>query len=531
MKHKLALVLLLIVAAPLAIVGWLGARIVRDEQTVVEHRLRELVTGQLRAIDAAVATSLGAYEQRVLEEMRPYSIDHEELRRRSRESALVAQFYVLDADGGMLFPPVSSPADLTQAEREALQRSASLWDGGGLVTGAGENETNSPSGWRTWYWGNGLQWMFWVRDGGRIHVAEINRGRLLAELIAALPDSGTGAAAEGRVRLLDSTGAVLYQWGDTEDEENPRVTARLPLRAPLSAWSLDFVTGGGAAFANTVASSFLLTMIPSIALLAVLVIGLAYYLHREQARALREASQRVSFVNQVSHELKTPLTNIRMYAEMLEDELDGRDERSARYLGVIVSESQRLSRLIANVLSFSRHQREALTLRYQEAVPDEVLRGVIEHFGPALEARGIVVELALHADEPRSLDPDVLGQIAGNLVSNVEKYASQGRRLRIESSLQGEMLHVCVEDNGPGVPERERAKVFEPFYRVHDSLSEGVSGTGIGLSISRDLARLHGGDVVLEGTAAGQSPGARFRITLRCPPVASDAAPRQGDSA
>ncbi|MBK9168884.1 MAG: HAMP domain-containing histidine kinase [Bryobacterales bacterium] len=516
MKPRLTAVLLLIVAAPLAIVGWLGARVVRDEQAVVEHRFQELIGGQLRAVDAAIATSLDAYRERVLEQMRPFTPDRAELRRRSRESPLAIQFYVLGADGKVEFPPVDSPGDLAATEREALRRTAQIWDGGDLGAGAGESETGSETGWKAWYWGNGLQMMLWTRDANRIHAAEINRTRLLAELVGALPETDAAAPelADGRIRLLDATGAVLYQWGALEDEDDVRTAVRFPLRAPLNAWTLEYVSGGGAAFGSAVTGGFLLTLIPSLALLGVVVIGLAYYFYREQSREAREAEQRVSFVNQVSHELKTPLTNIRMYAEMLEQGPGEADPRMARYLGVIVSESQRLSRLIANVLTFSRKQHHALNLRFEDAVPDDVLRTAVEHFRPALEAKGLAVELDLRAGESRRFDPDVLGQIAANLVSNVEKYAAAGEWLRIESCLRDGTIEICVEDRGPGIQERERGRIFEPFYRIHNSLTEGVSGTGIGLSISRDLARLHGGDVVLE--PGGE--GARFRVILQCQP-------------
>jgi hypothetical protein len=210
LKPKLTLILLLIVAVPLAVVGWLGARIVRDEQTVVEHRIRELATGQLRAIDSVITAALSAYENRVLEEMRPFDANREELRRRSRESSLVSQYYVVDADGSLSYPPVSTPTELTQSEKDALQRTAQLWDGGSLLSGAGEEGADSTSGWRPWYWGNGLQWMYWVREGSQIYVAEINRSRFLAELMAALPDGevDVAAMAGGQVRLLDSTGDV-----------------------------------------------------------------------------------------------------------------------------------------------------------------------------------------------------------------------------------------------------------------------------------------------------------------------------------
>jgi signal transduction histidine kinase len=515
LKPKLTAVLLLIVLTPLAIVGWLGAKLVQDEQAMVRQRVEELTVGQLQAIDAAVATALDSYQQELLREMRPIAAGREEWRRRSRVSALATQFYVLDEAGQLQFPPVGSPQDLSVTEREALQRTASIWDGGDLLASAEESAATAESGWKAWYWGNGLQMMLWTREGQRIGAAEVNRTRLLADLVAALPETDAMAPQlrDGRIQLLDSTGALLYQWGAVPEGEALERVARIPLRAPLSAWSLEYMAAGGGTPGGVGTGGMLLTVVPSLIALALAVTGLAVYFYREQSREAREAAQRVSFVNQVSHELKTPLTNIRMYAELLEKETDENNAKLQRYLGVIVAESQRLSRLIANVLTFSRGQRQSLQLHLLGAVPDEVIRTVMEQFGPSLEARGIAVELDLAAERECLLDADVLGQIVGNLVSNVEKYGAAGKWMRVASRQSEEELLVTVEDRGPGVPVGERERIFAAFYRIHNSLTEGVSGTGIGLSIARELARLHGGDVVLE---EDKQEGARFRVTLRC---------------
>lgn len=517
MKPKLTAVLLLIVLTPLAIVGWLGAKLVQDEQAMVRQRVEELTVGQLRAIDAAIATALDSYQQELLREMRPLAADREEWRRRSRVSALATQFYVLDEAGQLQYPPVGSPQELSVTEREALQRTAPIWDGGDLVASAEESAATAESGWKAWYWGNGLQMMLWTRAGRRIGAAEVNRTRLLADLVATLPETDAVAPQlrGGRIQLLDSTGALLYQWGAVAEGEGAALerVARIPLRAPLSAWSLEYVAAGGGTPGGVGTGEMLLTVVPSLIALALAVTGMAVYFYREQSREMREAEQRVSFVNQVSHELKTPLTNIRMYAELLEKETDENDAKLQRYLGVIVAESQRLSRLIANVLTFSRGQRQALQLRLLGAVPDEVIGTVMEQFAPSLEARGIAAELDLAAAKECLLDADVLGQIVGNLVSNVEKYGAAGKWLRVASRQSEGELQVTVEDRGPGVPPGERERIFAAFYRIHNSLTEGVSGTGIGLSIARELARLHGGDVVLEEE---RQQGARFRVTLRC---------------
>ena len=542
MKPKLTVILVLIVVAPLAIVGWLGARLVQDEQVVVEHGLRELMLGRLRTVDEALARSLEDYAETVLEEMNPFTVDQGELRKRTRQSPYVEQYYVLDADGRLLFPPVRTLVSLTSEERDALGRTREIWDKGVLadLDYAGEDSATRPSspqsaptsdsggvydqersvnpkGWHAWYRGSGLQLMLWARNGETTHAAEINRTRLLAELIASLPETSAAAPelTEGRIRLVDSAGRALYQWGAFQTEEDSRPVTSLSLAAPLGAWSLEY--HASAVFGSAVTSGLLINLAAGLALLAATVIGLTYYFYREQSREMREAVQRVSFVNQVSHELKTPLTNIRMYAELLERDSEEKDERLRRHIDVIVSESRRLSRLIGNVLTFSRKQRRTLEIHPKPGVVDDVVRSVLDHFRPALDAKQIEVEFKHGASESVSFDSDALEQIVGNLISNVEKYGAAGKHMELACQRLGDIVEITVTDRGPGLPARERPRIFEPFYRVSSAHTDGVVGTGIGLSIARDLARLHGGDLELDPTEIG----ARFRVTLQCPPAAT----------
>ena len=166
---------------------------------------------------------------------------------------------------------------------------------------------------------------------------------------------------------------------------------------------------------------------------------------------MREAGQRVTFVNQVSHELKTPLTNIRMYAEILEDELSD-EPRMQGFAGIIASESQRLARLILNLLSFSRSQREELQIRRTRGSVDEVVKRTLERFRPAFEAAAIEAKVELAALQPTCFDADVLEQVLGNLLSNVEKYAREGGTVRVTTQQEGDEVRITVRDDGPGIP-------------------------------------------------------------------------------
>lgn len=377
----------------------------------------------------------------------------------------------------------------------------------------GKRDSTALHGWYTWMKGGKWAWLLWREDkNGRITWLEINRERFVRALADRLPAAHRGypRLLNERFELVDSTGRVLYRWGtyDPRVGEAPRVTLDLP--RPFHHWRWHCFVDPvelEAAFGRSALFNLLTGLIVSnIALL-----GLALYLFREYSRKIRDAALRVNFVNQISHELKTPLTNVRMYAELLENSLPEDDEKSARYLDVVISESQRLSRLIGNVLTFGRKQRDALNLNLTLANPDEVISAVLEQFRPSMEQRGIRIEVDYNAPREAKLDVDVLQQILGNLFSNVEKYAASGGFMEVRSQQDGDIITVTVADRGPGIPDGHHETIFQPFYRLSDKLADGVTGTGIGLSIARDLARLHGGDLVL----VPAEKGACFRLTLR----------------
>ncbi|MCX5771749.1 MAG: HAMP domain-containing sensor histidine kinase, partial [Candidatus Hydrogenedentes bacterium] len=377
--------------------------------------------------------------------------------------------------------------------------------------------TSANRGWYVWYWGDGLNLIYWWRGAdGKLFGAEMNSARLAADIIGILPE-GAQLGDQGRIVVRDSRGQRIHQWGGQPVKEGDQPAAVLALGWPLASWTLEHYASSNL-LGGDYGRGVMMNLAVGLVLLGFAVVALAVYYYRETAREVREASQRVTFVNQVSHELKTPLTNIRMYAELLEDDLQLRlpeeGGQISRCISVIVAESQRLSRLIGNVLTFSRQQRGALTLHPTVVAPDDILREVSARFEPALAARQIKILLDLAAERPRCLDSDVLEQILGNLLNNVEKYAVGATSVRISSTQDGDMLNIIVEDDGPGITLREAGRIFAPFYRVSNRLTDGVSGTGIGLTIARDLARLHGGDLTLETTG----PGARFRIRLNAPP-------------
>ena len=353
-----------------------------------------------------------------------------------------------------------------------------------------------------WYWGSDANLIFWQQNNdGSIVGVEMEPIRVKADLISRLPDTAPDSASDFRLRLLDTAGHVVYQWGNfgiAESKDIPQ--QRRPLSYPLSSWSLEYF---GEPFSQAGFSRYSLLL--SFLGFAFLIAALAWFLYREQTREMRLAAQRVQFVSQVSHELKTPLTNIRMYAEMLEQQIEDA-EQPKRYLQVITDESKRLSRLISNVLNFSRAPR----VHKREIIPDDVIKQSIQHFTPGFAAKNIILETRLNSADTINTDPDILEQILNNLLSNVEKYAADGKRLDISSEIKDKSFHLRVRDYGNGISRAERKHIFKPFYRINDKLTEGVSGTGIGLTIARQQAQYLGGTLELIDV----EPGACFELTL-----------------
>jgi len=249
--------------------------------------------------------------------------------------------------------------------------------------------------------------------------------------------------------------------------------------------------------------------------LTILLVGGGILLFFQQRRAMRLAAERVSFVNRVSHELGAPLTNVMLNLELARDHLPDPPPAALHRLDLVNEEMQRLSRLVANVLTFSRKERDAIQLHPVPCIPAEVVSGVIETFRPALERRGIKIETDLQAGHEAVLDPDALAQITGNLISNVEKYAFSGGWMHVSAACQDDWLVIEVRDRGPGIPASHRKRIFAPFARVHQAVNEGSSGTGLGLAIARELARRMGGE--LELLASEEGSAFRLRISSSTP--------------
>jgi len=228
-------------------------------------------------------------------------------------------------------------------------------------------------------------------------------------------------------------------------------------------------------------------------------------------RQMALAQQKTDFVSNVSHELKTPLTSIRMFAELMQN--GAAEAKRSQYLRIIMVEAERLTRLINNVLDFARLERRQ---KHYEMRPLD-LHALVARVWEAQE-------LHLHESAfttrweaapppyPITGDEDALAQILVNLLSNAEKYAGERKEVELRTRLEDGCVCVGVLDRGLGVPAGQERKIFEAFHRAHDALASGIQGSGLGLTLAQQMAREHGGEI----TCAPRDGGGSV-FTLRIP--------------
>jgi two-component system phosphate regulon sensor histidine kinase PhoR len=245
--------------------------------------------------------------------------------------------------------------------------------------------------------------------------------------------------------------------------------------------------------------------------LAVLIAGVAFltYAARNEQRLNRLKSE---FIATVSHELKTPLSLIRMFGEMLSTERVSSDAKRRQYLEIIVRESERLTGLIENVLDFAKLERGKPAYEFKRANLGDVITRGVDMFRVRLdrERPRIVADVAGTIPDA-DLDERALQLLLFNLLDNAVKYAGESETITVRVRADGRTLRLEVQDEGPGIDEDDRKRVFERFYRGKRAGNGGARGSGIGLALVKSIAQAHGGDAEARNAA---ERGAIFVVTL-----------------
>jgi signal transduction histidine kinase len=232
--------------------------------------------------------------------------------------------------------------------------------------------------------------------------------------------------------------------------------------------------------------------------------------------ALALSERRGTFVSAVTHELRTPLTTFRLYTEMLTEGMVPDEEARRSYLQTLRAEADRLGHLVENVLAFARLERGRAVDRREVVGLGELLDRLTPSLATRAQQAGM--ELVFPGDAPGATlrtDVTVVGQILTNLVDNACKYArtAPDRRILLDLAVSGDSAIFTVRDHGPGVSRKAAGRLFRPFSKSAHEAAQTAPGVGLGLALSRRLARALGGDLRYEQGASG---GACFRLTLPC---------------
>ncbi|HSB17517.1 MAG TPA: ATP-binding protein, partial [Bryobacteraceae bacterium] len=255
----------------------------------------------------------------------------------------------------------------------------------------------------------------------------------------------------------------------------------------------------------------------ALAAAVLLVLLLGWFAFRDVSREVRLASLRSDFVSSVTHELRTPLTSIRLLAETLRLKRTRDPATGDQMLGAIVDESERLTRLVDNVLSFSRIEKDARAYHQKPIELAGAVNDAIRRFQHVLK-RG-EFHLVQESDDQtlRVLaDDEALSQTLLNLLDNAVKYSGPSREIQLGVYRRGAEAEIRVTDHGIGVPAAEQRHIFEKFYRVPGAAGE-TTGAGLGLALVKHFAEAHGGRVAVES-----EPGAGSSFSLWLPLMEND---------
>ncbi len=215
----------------------------------------------------------------------------------------------------------------------------------------------------------------------------------------------------------------------------------------------------------------------------------------EQARL---EQQRREFVANVSHELRTPLTTIKSYVEALLDGANQDPEISQRFLGVTMNETERMIRLVNDLLQLSRFDSQGVPIKPKAFDLAQLLHYAADRFSMQAEQQGIKLMVEIPEVLPEVFaDQDTITQVLDNLISNAIKYTTSGGSVTIQAKANNEArrVNVWIVDTGIGIPKRDLRRIFERFYRVDKARSRSQGGTGLGLAIARELVQAHGAEI------------------------------------
>jgi len=504
---------------PTLILAGVAFRLLSHEQERIRRNSADALLDQARVIARSIDLSLETVQENLtgsLLDIPPGDIEPR-LMSWERLNPLVRNVFIFHPEGGLEYPERSIAS--TQEERQFIDRFSPLFSGrlsfgfnklskeGTTVQASSRKklyalsretqptQSTTKSGWIPWFSDNRLYILGWVRQNETepVYGVELELMVLLSRLTAEFPENSRPGTA---LVLMDGSHTPIHQSGPLETDGDKTPVGRIMVSPHLPHWTITAFTGKDA---SGTGQSFLILSLILVGILLTAIVSGGILITRLTLQNIKDARQKTSFVASVSHELKTPLTSIRMYAELLLSKRIKDPDKQHHYLEVIVQESGRLTRLINNVLDFGKLEQGKK--KYHPTPFDMVvfLEELIRTHEIRIQNTGlqIIKEFSMGSFTVNT-DRDAMEQVVLNLLDNALKYAGRGQFIKFILIREGNDIQVKLQDDGPGIAPNTREQVFKKFFRADNSLTTVQPGSGLGLSIARQMLRDLGGDLTIE---------------------------------
>jgi len=349
--------------------------------------------------------------------------------------------------------------------------------------------------------------------GGRLAGFEIVPGPFSELLTRFVHDQGIPDDIVIEVAAVEAPKNAHLSISTNDDEKAwDRVVSHVFLKKSDVSWSLAVVVMGSTPLAALAHSRVPLYLWAFVLIVVALVVGIALTL-RAVMREARISRLKTDFVSSVSHDLRTPLTSIRMFTEtLLLGRVQSREEER-ECLEIIAHEAERLSRLTERILDFARMEAGRKPYNLAATRIPEVIDHALAATRPLVQEQGFDVEVEVAPDLPAvDADPDALVEALMNLLTNAIKYSPDDKHITLTARREGDGVALSVADRGIGIPKGEHARIFDMFYRVDCRRTTEVDGSGIGLSLVKHIVDAHGGKIDVDS-----SPGRGSVFTIHLP--------------
>jgi two-component system phosphate regulon sensor histidine kinase PhoR len=326
-----------------------------------------------------------------------------------------------------------------------------------------------------------------------------------------LPEVFGDLAPKSLYNVVDTEGRLIVgqRFGETGEFS---VARRFP--STLYMWRLQVAPTAAAVYEATSQRRYLYEIVTLVIAFFVIFAGMGFFIYAAE-KERRLGVLKSEFVANVSHELKTPLSIIRLFSEMLSLGKVNDAEKEKKYHEVISRECERLTALIDNVLDFARLEGGRMQFELTEARPAEVLTSAAEIYRHRLEREKIELQMDIPDDLPTvRMDSHAITLVVVNLLDNAAKYAEGTDRVRIGAAVESGRLEISVRDWGAGIPQEDRKRIFERFYRGSDAQKRHQRGSGIGLTLVRSIVDSHKGKIRLEIPPGDGGNGTEFVVSL-----------------